>query len=408
MTNHHPATRCVHAGSGGHNPRHGVNTPVYTSSAFGYLDTDENQYPRYYNTPNQRTVVDKLCALEQGEAGLLFGSGMAAISTTLLGLLRAGDHLLLQRDLYGGTYHFVTAELERLNIAYTLVDASDARNFAAAVQPNTRVVYVETPSNPLLKITDLRAVAQIAQHHGLVSVIDNTFASPINQNPLALGIDVVLHSGTKYLGGHSDLCFGAAITSAALRERIHQRAINLGGSINATTAALIERSLKTLHLRVQQQNRNAQALAEYLSKHPAVKEVFYPGLPSHPGHATAREQMSGFGGMLSFAPAVAGLDEAVALMRRLRLITPAISLGGVESLICSPAQTSHSKLSAEERQRVGVSDALLRVSVGIEDADDLVADLEQALGGVGESAENSTRSTPYELGADLFGVEGSR
>ena len=382
MPDHHPATRCVHAGTEHHDPRHGVNTPVYTSSAFGYLDTDENQYPRYYNTPNQRTVVDKLCALEQGEAGLLFGSGMAAISTTLLALLQTGDHLLLQSNLYGGTYHFVTAELERLGIAYTLADASDANNFAAAVQPSTRVIYVETPSNPLLKITDLRAVAQLAQHRGLTSVIDNTFASPINQNPLALGIDVVIHSGTKYLGGHSDLCFGAVVTSAALRERIHRRAINLGGSINASTAALIERSMKTLHLRVQQQNRNAQRVAEFLAQHPAVRAVHYPGLPDHPGHAVAREQMSGFGGMLSFVPQVSGLSEAVALMRRLRLITPALSLGGVESLICSPAQTSHSKLTPAERQQAGVEDALLRVSVGIEDADDLVEDLKQALVGV--------------------------
>ncbi len=379
MPSHHPATRCVHAGTESHDPRYGVNTPVYTSSAFGYLDTEENQYPRYYNTPNQRTVVDKLCALEQGEAGILFGSGMAAISTTLLALLQAGDHLLLQSNLYGGTYHFVTAELERLGIAYTLVDASDMDNFAAAVQPNTRVIYVETPSNPLLKITDLRAVARIAQSRGLVSVIDNTFASPVNQNPLVLGIDVVIHSGTKYLGGHSDLCFGAVVTSATLRERIHRRAINLGGSINATTAALIERSLKTLHLRVQQQNRNAQQVAEFLDQHPAVRTVNYPGLPHHPGHDIAQEQMSGFGGMLSFVPEVPGLAEAVALMRRLRVITPALSLGGVETLICSPAQTSHSKLTPEERQQVGVEDALLRVSVGIEHANDLIADLEQAL-----------------------------
>lgn len=387
MPSHHPATRCVHAGAENHDPHHGVNTPVYTSSAFGYLDTEENQYPRYYNTPNQRTVVDKLCALEQGESGLLFGSGMAAISTTMLALLQAGDHLLLQRDLYGGTYHFVTAELERLGIAYTLVDASDAANFAAAVRPTTRVVYVETPSNPLLKITDLHAVAQIARSRGLVSVIDNTFASPVNQNPLALGIDVVIHSGTKYLGGHSDLCFGAVVTSATLRERIHRRAINLGGSINGTTAALIERSLKTLHLRVQQQNRNAQQVAEFLDQHSAVRTVHYPGLPHHPGHGVAREQMSGFGGMLSFVPEVPGLAEAVALMRRLRVITPALSLGGVETLICSPAQTSHSKLTPEERQQAGVEDALLRVSVGIEHADDLVDDLEQALAAVRQPVE---------------------
>ena len=387
MPTPHPATLCVHAGTEANDPRQGVNTPIYTSSAFGYLDTEENRYPRYFNTPNQHTVVEKLAALEQGEAGLLFGSGMAAISTTLLALLQSGDHVVLQNDLYGGTYHFITAELGRLGIAYTLVDTPDGPSLEAAIQPNTRVIYVETPSNPLLKITDLRAVAQLAKAHDLLSVIDNTFASPINQNPITLGIDVVIHSGTKYLGGHSDLSFGAVITSSALRRQLHQRAINLGGNINATTSALIERSLKTLHLRVQQQNQNALALAAFLQLHPAVGRVNYPGLPTHEGHAIARQQMQGFGGMLSFELAppgsqATGLPDAVALMRRLRMITPALSLGGVETLICSPAQTSHSKLTAEERRKAGVSDALLRVSVGIEHAHDLVADLEQALAGV--------------------------
>ena len=393
MPNLHPATQCVHAGTEANDPGQGVNTPIYTSSAFGYLDTEENRYPRYFNTPNQDTVVAKLCALEQGEAGLLFGSGMAAISTTLLALLQSGDHMVLQNDLYGGTYHFVTAELGRLGIDYTMVDTPDAASIEAALQPNTRVVYVETPSNPLLKMTDLRAVAQLAQAHGLVSVIDNTFASPINQNPIALGIDVVIHSGTKYLGGHSDLSFGAVITSSALRQQIHHRAINLGGNINAATCALIERSLKTLHLRVQQQNRSAQQLAEFLQQHPAVKQVNYPGLPTHEGHSIARQQMQGFGGMLSFElgateSGTPGLTEAVALMRRLRMITPALSLGGVETLICSPAQTSHSKLTAEERRKAGVSDALLRVSVGIEYIDDLIDDVAQALVAVEREVES--------------------
>ncbi len=376
------ATHCVHAGSAHHDPSHGVNTPVYTSSAFGYLDTTENLYPRYYNTPNQQTVVGKLCALERGEAGLLFASGMAAISTTMLALLQPGDHVVLQNNLYGGTYHFVTSELPRIGISYTLVDTPTANDLAAAVQPNTRMVYVETPSNPLLKITDLRAVADMATAKGLISMIDNTFASPVNQQPIALGIDVVAHSGTKYLGGHSDLCFGAVVTSAELREQIFQRAINLGGSVNAATCALIERSLKTLSLRVQQQNQNAQALAEYLQQHPAVREVHYPGLPGHEDHAVAREQMQGFGGMLSFEPDVAGLAETEAIMRRLRIITPAISLGGVETLICAPARTSHVKLSSAQRKKAGVDDALLRVSVGIEHPQDLIEDVEQALIGV--------------------------
>ena len=379
MSASHLATHCVHAGSDHHNPSHGVNTPVYTSSAFGYLDTTENLYPRYYNTPNQQVVVDKLCALERAEAGLLFASGMAAIGTTMLALLQSGDHVVLQNDLYGGTHHFVTSELPRLGIDYTLVDTPDTDGLEAALQPNTRMIYVETPSNPLLKITNLRAVADLARAKGLISVIDNTFASPVNQNPIALGIDVVAHSGTKYLGGHSDLCFGAVVTSAELRERIFQRAINLGGSVNATTCALIERSLKTLFLRVHQQNQNAQALAEYLQQHPAVRRVNYPGLPDHEDHALAREQMQGFGGMLSFEPDVAGLAETEAIMRRLRIITPAISLGGVETLVCAPAKTSHAKLSPEQRKKAGVSDALLRVSVGIEHHQDLMEDIGRAL-----------------------------
>ncbi len=373
------STACVHAGNSNHNPAHGLNTPIYTSSAFGYLDTAENIYPRYYNTPNQEVVVQKLCALEQGEAGLLFGSGMAAISTTMLALLQAGDHVILQRDLYGGTHHFVTTELKRVGVDYTLVEETTVDQLEAALQSTTKLVYIETPSNPLLKITDVAAVGSWAQQHRLISVIDNTFASPINQNPIPLGIDVAIHSGTKYLGGHSDLCFGAVITSQSIRDRIYGTAINLGGSVNAATCALIERSLKTLSLRVIQQNKNAQAVAEFLQQHAGVQQVHYPGLANHPGHDIAQRQMQGFGGMLSFEPKVGGGEGAEQFMRQLKIITPAISLGGIESLICAPAKTSHIKLSAEERQQVGVSDELLRISVGIEDTEDLLEDLQQAL-----------------------------
>jgi cystathionine beta-lyase len=373
------STVCVHSGNDAHNPAHGLNTPIYTSSAFGYLDMAENIYPRYYNTPNQEVVVGKLCALEQGEAGLLFGSGMAAISTTMLALLQSGDHVVLQRDLYGGTHHLVTTELGRVGISYTLVDEPTAANLEAALQSSTKLVYIETPSNPLLKITDIAEVSEWAQQNQLISVIDNTFASPINQNPITLGVDVVIHSGTKYLGGHSDLCFGAVITSRKLRDRIHATAVNLGGSVNAATCALIERSLKTLSLRVKQQNANAQAIAEFLRQHSGIQQVYYPGLPDHDGHKTARQQMQGFGGMLSFVPLVDGSEGAEQLMRQLSVITPAISLGGVETLICAPAKTSHIKLSADERQQIGVSDELLRISVGIEDTEDLLEDLEQAL-----------------------------
>ncbi len=373
------ATLCVHAGAESKNPAYGVNTPVYTSSAFGYLDTPETPYPRYFNTPNQQVIVNKLCALEKGEAGLLFGSGMAAISTVMLSLLKAGDHVVLQNDLYGGTYHFIEYELEKFGIQYTFVSQADTANFEAALRPNTKLVYIETPSNPLLKVTDIKAVAQWAISKNIVSVIDNTFASPINQNPISLGIDVVIHSGTKYLGGHSDLSFGVVITTAALKENIYRSAINLGGNVNAATCGLIERSLKTLALRVQKQNENAQAVASFLQQHAQVRAVYYPGLESHAGHALASQQMSGFGGMLSFEPMLSGLEETEAFMRKLRLITPAVSLGGVETLICSPARTSHSKMTAEARRTAGVKDELLRVSIGIESAEDLIEDLAQAL-----------------------------
>lgn len=373
------ATLCVHAGAEGRDAAQGVNTPVYTSSAFGYLDAQETPYPRYYNTPNQKVVVEKLCALEGGEAGMVFSSGMAAISHTMLSLLHAGDHVVLQHDLYGGTYHFIETELEKFGIEYTFVPDTDPESFQAVLRSNTKIIYIETPSNPLLKIIDIEAIAKLARSRGVISVIDNTFASPVNQNPILLGIDVVIHSGTKYLGGHSDLCFGAVVTSAELKDKIFKSAINLGGSVNAATCALIERSLKTLALRVQQQNENAQAVAAFLENHPHVRKVYYPGLKNHESHALADRQMSGFGGMLSFEPELQSLAGTEALMRELKIITPAVSLGGIESLICSPARTSHAKMSAEARKAAGVKDELLRISVGIESANDLIEDLRRAL-----------------------------
>lgn len=381
MKNHFQdkATICVHAGTENAHGTQGVNTPIYTSSAFNYMDATEAPYPRYFNTPNQRVVSNKICALEGGEAGLLLSSGMAAVSTAILSLLRPGDHIILQSDLYGGTYHFIEHELERLNIAYTFVASVNTDSLKAALRSNTKIVYIETPSNPLLKIINVAKVAQFARSANIISMIDNTFASPVNQNPIALGIDVVIHSGTKYLGGHSDLCFGAIVTSAELQEKMHQTAINLGGSVNATTCALIERSIKTLDLRVSKQNENAQAIAEFLQEHPKVRRANYPGLKNHPDHALAAEQMHGFGGMLSFEPDIEGLEVAERIMRKLQLITPAVSLGGVETLICSPVRTSHAKLSAAARKEAGVRDELLRISVGIESARDLIEDLKYAL-----------------------------
>ena len=369
-------TACIHAGGRFDPSTRGINTPIYTSSAFEYLDGEARPYPRYFNTPNQAAVVEKLCALEGAEDGIVLSSGMAAISSVLLALLGSGDHAVVQDEIYGGTHAMVTQHFERLGIAYTLVPPDPAR-IAEAMTAKTRLVYIETPTNPLLTILDIRAVTRMARERGVVTVIDNTFASPINQRPIELGVDVVAHSGTKYLGGHSDLCCGAVLSSRPLIERIRHTCLSLGGSLDAQSCYLLERSLKTMALRVERQSANALAIARSLAANRLVSRVNYPGLPSHPGHAIAKGQMSGFGGMLSFE--LGGAVDADRFLHALKLIKPALSLGGVESTICAPATTSHAKVSAEVRKRLGISDGLLRFSVGIEHADDLVADLEQAM-----------------------------
>ena len=371
----HKETACIHAGSYHDAETGGVNTPIFTSSSFGYLDRDDVLYPRLFNTPNQIAVVEKLCALEGADDGLLFSSGMAAVSTTTLSLVSTGEHVVMLDAMYGGTHAFATEEFDRLGIEYSFAD-TDADAIMACVTPKTKLIVVESPTNPLLRVIDLRRVAELAATRGITTVADNTFASPVSQNPLSLGIDVVLHSGTKYLGGHSDLCCGAVLTSRPLAERIRATAHNLGGSVNALTCSLLERSLKTLAVRFERQSQNAAQVAEYLAAHPSVRTVNYPGLPGSPGHETAKSQMRGFGAMLSFELTS---DRPGAFLRGLRTITPALSLGGVESLICSPAETSHERMSTEERQRAGVTDGLLRLSVGIEHVDDLIADLGQAL-----------------------------
>jgi cystathionine beta-lyase/cystathionine gamma-synthase len=372
-------TQCVHSGSIPDRMSGGLNSPIFTSSSFVYLDAEENVYPRYFNTPNQKAVIEKLCALENTESGLLFSSGMAAISTVVVALVGEGDHVVMQRDIYGGTHHFASAEFNRFGIDYTLV-SNEPADFKAAIRDNTRLIYIETPSNPLLLVTDIAAVAEVARSHRILSVIDNTFASPINQNPHELGIDIVIHSGTKYLGGHSDICCGAVLSSRELIERIKSSAINFGGSLNASTCHLLERSLKTMGIRVDKQNMNALTIARYLSGHPGIRRVNYPGLETHPGFDIARRQMSGFGGMLSFELDENRIDPQH-FVHGLELIRPALSLGGVETIICAPAVTSHVKLSPAERAELGITDGLFRLSVGIEDVDDLISDIDRAIAG---------------------------
>jgi len=370
-------TQCVHSGTYTDPQTRGVNTPIFTSSSFEYLGRPENVYPRYFNTPNQKSIIDKLCALENAEDGLIFSSGMAAISTVIFSLLRSGDHIVLQRDIYGGTHHFATAEFDKFGIEYSFT-TNTAAEIEKAIRPNTRLIYIETPSNPMLLITDIEAVAQIAKSRDILTIIDNTFATPINQNPLELGIDVVIHSGTKYIGGHSDICCGVVVASNSLILKIKDSAANFGGSLNAITCYLIERSLKTLGIRIAKHNLNALAIARQLQKNSLIKKVNYPGLENHPGFQIAAKQMKGFGGMLSFE-----LDgqrvNPNGFLKKLKLIKPALSLGGVETIICAPVTTSHEKMSSQERAELGITDSLLRLSVGIEDADDIIADIEQAL-----------------------------
>ena len=370
-------TACVHAGDRPDPNTRGVNTPVFTSTAYEYLDREGgNPYPRCFNTPNQAAVAEKLATLEGAEDGLVLSSGMAAISSVLFAFLGAGDHAVIQDEIYGGTHALVDEHFKRLGISFTLAPA-DPHAISNAITGKTRLVYIETPTNPLLTILDIRAVTAAAKARGVVTVIDNTFASPINQRPIDLGVDVVAHSGTKYLAGHSDLCCGAILSTRDNIARIRRTCLSLGGSLDAQGCYLLERSLKTLALRVQRQSENALSVARALAANPAVSRVYYPGLETHPGHAVARSQMKAFGGMLSFELA-SGRDTG-AFLRALRMIPAALSLGGVESTICAPAFTSHAKVTAEVRKRLGIRDGLLRLSVGIEHADDVVEDLFRAL-----------------------------
>jgi cystathionine beta-lyase len=368
-------TACVHAGTKIDEKTRGVNTPIYTSTSFEYLDVGDVVYPRYFNIANAESLGQKISDLEHGEAGLVFSSGMAAISSTLFAFLQNGDHAIFQKGLYGGTFNMVTKEIEKYGISYNITPENKIASFDRLIRPNTKLIFIETPSNPLLLITDIKEVADLSKKRKLVSVIDNTFASPINQNPIDLGIDIVLHSATKYLGGHHDICAGAAISSKEYIQKIRKTAFSLGGSLNAWTCYMLERSIKTLAIRVKCQNENAQKLAEFLAGHPEVDRVYYPGLPDHPGHEIAVKQMSGFGGMMSFELRHA---DPVRFQKKLKLIRPSVSLGGVETIICSSVLTSHRNLSIEEREREGIRNNLLRLSVGIEDTSDLIHDLEQA------------------------------
>jgi cystathionine gamma-synthase/cystathionine gamma-lyase/cystathionine beta-lyase len=374
-------TQLLHAGEPRPRIAGAVVTPVFQSST--YLSGDEHgyhdiRYIRLNNTPNHEVLHRKLAALESAEAAVVAASGMAAISTALLATLRAGDHLLCQSNLYGGTHDLITKDLPGLGITATFVDAADASGWERALTPRTRVFYVESLTNPLLLVGDLAAVPRFARAHGLVSMIDNTFATPVNFRPCELGFDLVLHSATKYLNGHTDLVAGAAMGREPLVRAVKHKLDHLGGTLDPHAAFLLHRGLKTLALRVRHQNQSAHAIAGFLEGHRAVERVHYPGLPSHAGHARGRELMRGFGGVLSFELR-GGVAAAEALLRRVELPAFAPSLGGTESLITRPAATSHAGLDPDERRRIGIADGLIRLSVGIEATEDLVEDLDRAL-----------------------------
>ena len=301
---------------------------------------------------------------------------MAAISTTLMSLLSPGDHVVFQEAIYGGTQSLILKEFQRLGIDYSFVPCT-AESLVDAVQANTRVVYAETPANPLMQIVDLQRLSDLLTSKDVITVVDNTFASPINQNPIELGIQMVLHSGTKYLGGHSDLTFGAVVGRSDLVDRVYEKAVLYGGNLNSLSIYLIQRSIKTLEVRVSRQNENALQLAEFLQRHALIEKVFYPGLASHPGHEIARSQMRGFGGMMSFE--LSHRVQPREFLEHLELIAPAVSLGGIESTATLPAYTSHKPVPKDVRERAGITDRMVRLSVGIESADDLVRDLDQAL-----------------------------
>jgi len=382
------ATLCVHGGDS-LDPQGGIHTPLYNHSTFGFpstqavLDVVEGRvegslYTRYGLNPTIRATERKLALLEGSEAALLFSSGMAAEAATFLACCRSGDHLVCIGDVYGGTYELLQSQLPGLGIHTTFLLGNELDRLPQAVTGRTRIVFFETPTNPNMEVIDIAATAAVARARGALTVVDSTFASPVNQSPLQLGADLVVHSATKYLGGHSDLTGGAVMGTQALLDPIWGWRKNLGQMMAPEVAYLLARSVRTLTVRVRQQNANAQAIAEFLSRHPRVQRVNYPGLPASPGHAVARRQMRGFGGMISF---VFDGDAAAtaAVVDRLRLFTIAASLGGVESLATQPVTTTHHGLTPDERRRRGIVDGLVRLSIGLEDTADLIADLQQAL-----------------------------
>lgn len=383
------STLCVHGGEQ-LDANGGIHTPLYNHSTFGFPSTkalldvvegraDGNLYTRYGLNPTIKSVERKLALLEGGEAALVFSSGMAAEAATILANCRNGDHIVCIGDVYGGTYELLESNLPNLDINTTFLLGSEIGQLDDVITDRTRIVFFETPTNPNMEVIDIAEAARVAKARGVLVVVDNTFASPVNQSPLKLGADIVVHSTTKYLGGHSDLTGGVVIAAKSLIDPIWPWRKNLGQMMAPEVAFLLARSLRTLVVRVRQQNANAQAVAEFLARHPKVKRVNYPGLPDFAGHNVAAAQMAGFGGILSFVYD-GDAQATAAVVDKLRYFTIAASLGGVESLVTQPITTTHHGMTPEERSRRGIVDGMVRLSCGLEDAEDLIADLKQALG----------------------------
>lgn len=382
-------TKVVHAGEDLKQNHGAVSVPIYNSSVFAFENADEGaaihnfEKEGYFygklGNPTQNFLEKTIAELENGESAITFASGMAATSSAVLALAKTGDHIVAPESMYSTTTLFLHHIAEYFGVGLSLIDATNAENYRSAIQPNTKVLWIETPSNPRLNITDISAVTNIAKENKISTIADNTFATPYNQKPLDLGVDVVMHSATKYLGGHSDLTAGLLIgKNKDFVEKIrHSTSKLFGGSIAPQVAWLILRGIKTLALRMRQHNENASAIANMLSKHPKVNAVFYPGLKEHRNHEIAKKQMNGFGGMVAFD--IGGIQQGKDLVNNVELCTLATSLGGVETILQHSASMTHATLSPEARLKAGVTDGMIRLSVGIEDADDLIEDLQNAL-----------------------------
>jgi cystathionine beta-lyase/cystathionine gamma-synthase len=374
-------TKVIHSGEQRPRVDGALVQPIFQTATYEYeygLEYHDVKYIRLNNSPNHVALGKKLAAIESGETAMVVASGMAAITTTLLSFLSSGDHMLCHKSVYGGTNGLISHDFPDLNIAATYVDACNPADWEKQLRPETKLFYLEAITNPTMEIADFEAVVAFAKEHGLITVIDNTFASPFNFRPAEHGFDISLHSATKYINGHSDIAAGVIITRKALMEKIVPRLNHFGGCLDANSCFLLNRGVKTLSLRMRQHNASALTLAKFLEDHPKVKSVNYPGLASHPYHERAKKLFDGNGGMISFEP---DGDQQFArkLLASLKLVCDAPSLGGVETLACIAALVTHSGVSAEERQRAGISDSLIRLSVGIEDVDDLIEDFKQAL-----------------------------